>query len=206
MDMLHGPKLVLTVTAAFVLLGAAAGSIYAWQGSRRGPTPDEYRVYGVLLTHLSADSHWGKADIALSNTTLRLEDGHPDSWVPRELWPDKMIPPQDGVSFCGNLCGREYVRKNLVMWRLSNTAQEEVGFPIVEPSKQDPPEIPPKYRIVDVTRVGFNLWHTRAFLSYSADCNDDSPELPTLCVELGDAYFEKKNGTWQLDNYTATML
>jgi hypothetical protein len=204
--MLRGPKVALSVALALVLLGGTAAAIYRWLDSRRGLTPDEYRVYRALLTRLAADNNWRRTEVALSNTTQRLEDPHPDSWVPKELQPDKMIPPQDVVSFCGDLCGREFVRKNLVEWPLSSTAQDEVGFPIVGPSKEIPPEIPPKYRVVGVTRVGFNVWHTRAFLSYSADCNDYSPRHLVICLELGDAYLEKKNGAWDVNDYRATTF
>jgi hypothetical protein len=196
---------MLAVAFALVLLGGAA-AIYKWQNSGRGPTPDEYRVYGVLLTRLAADNNRPPSVFALSSITLRLVYPHFDNWVPTELRPDRMTPPPDGVSFCGDLCGRKFVRKNLVKWRFDPSAQGEVGFPIVGPSKEIPPEIPPKYRVVEVTRVGFNVWHTRAFLDYSADCNDYSPEHPTMCVESGEAYLQKKNGAWEVVNYSAVLL
>lgn len=200
--MILGFKVTLAVVVAFVLLGAAATAIYMWQPSERGPTPDEYRLYRVLLTRLTADNNRPPRAFALSSTTLRVVDPHSESWVPTELQPDRMTAPRDGVSFCGDLCGRQFVRKNLVQWRFNPSARGEVGFPIVRPSKELS-EIPPKYRVVEVTRAGFNVWHTRAFLSYSADCNDYSQEHPVMCVELGEAYLEKKNGAWKLDHYEA---
>jgi hypothetical protein len=204
--MLRGPKVTVAVAVAFVLLGAAAAAIYMRERSRRGPTPDEYRVYRVLLTRLTADNNRPPSAFALSSTTLRLGDPHAENWIPPELRRDRMTPPPHVVSLCGDLCGREYVRKNLVQWRFNPTAQVDVGFPIVGPPKEIPPEIPPKYRVVEVTRVGFNVWHTRAFLSYAANCNDYSPEHPVMCVELGEAYLEKKNGAWKVDHHEAVTF
>jgi hypothetical protein len=54
--------------------------------------------------------------------------------------------------------------------------------------------------------VGFNVWHTRAFLSYSADCNNYTSVPPVMCLEEGDAYLEKKNGVWKVDHYSAMDL
>ena len=119
-----------------------------------------------------------------------------------ELRTDKMTPPPDGVKFCGYLCGREFVKENLVDWRLNSTARHQVGFPIVGPSEGTPT----RRRVVGVTRAGFNLWHTRAFLFFTADCNNYSREHPVMCVELGEAYFQKKNGVWWLDHISAMVF
>lgn len=170
------------------------------------PTSDEYRIYGALLRRLAADNHWRLNQVALSDATLELADQHPENWVPKELQPRKADPPSNAVDFCGALCGREFVKRNLVEWRFSGAAQNDVGFPIVNPPEGIPLPNPSKYRVVDVTRVGLNVWHTRAFLSYSADCNGYSSDPPVTCVEVGDAYLEKKNGVWTVDHYSAMLL
>ena len=74
--MLRGPRVTLAVAVAFALLGGAAAAIYMWQGSGRGPTPDEYRVYGVFLTRLAADNNRPPSAFALSSTTLLCN--HPE--------------------------------------------------------------------------------------------------------------------------------
>jgi hypothetical protein len=63
-----------------------------------------------------------------------------------------------------------------------------------------------RYTSAPATRVGFNLWHTRAVLLYTADCNDYSPEFPTMCVEYGEAYLQKENGMWKVDHYDGTTF
>jgi hypothetical protein len=163
-------------------------------------------MYGTLLRRLAGDNHWRLKQVALSDPTLKLVDQHPENWVPNELQPQKTDSPPNAVEFCGELCGWDFVRKNLVEWRFSPDAQGEVGFPIVRPPKEIPPPIPPEYRVVDVTRVGFNLWHTRAFFSYTANCNNCSSEPPVICIELGDVYLDKKNGVWNLNHYSAMVL
>jgi hypothetical protein len=60
--------------------------------------------------------------------------------------------------------------------------------------------------LVLLSRIGFNLWHRRAVLLYSEDCSDSSGEIPTMCVELGQAFLQKTNGTWHVDHLQAVVL
>jgi hypothetical protein len=94
--------------------------------------------------------------------------------------------PPDFVKFCGVLCGRDFVRKNLRNWQLRPSAAGEFGVSIVDASESS--RIPPEKREVVGDTCRFNLLRNRAVLSYSADCNDYSPEHPIMCLELGRAY------------------
>ena len=191
----------LGVVGVFAL--GAAALLYWRNYDEPHPAPDEFRIYRVFLKRLATDSNW-QGQIALAETTLRSSEPQYQNWVPAELRTDKMTPPPDVVNFCGEWCGRDFVKKNLVVWHFNSNAQEDVGFPIDQNSQDR--QIPPQHRVVAVTRVGFNLWHTRAVLWYSADCNDYSPEHPVMCSESGTVYLKKINGSWQLDHYYAIDL
>jgi hypothetical protein len=183
--------------AAVVLPGVVATAIaVAYFRADRGPTSEEFRVYSALLKRLASDRHQQANEVALATTTLELSDQHYDTWIPAELRSNRTHPPSDFVAFCG-WCGRDFVRKNLAVWRFNPSAAGTLGISVVEASESSP--IPPIKRVVAVTRIGFNVWHNRAVLSYSADCRD-SPEIFAVCVELGQAYLRKKNGSWELDH------
>jgi hypothetical protein len=163
----------------------------------RHPTCEEFRVYGGFLNHLAADGHLPQSHFALAQTTLELSDPGYDSWIPAELPSDKTQPSSEFAAFCG-LCAQDFVRKNLDTWRLEPQPQIAFGVSVVEPPK---PADNSSEQIVWVTRVGFNLWHTRAVLSYSRNCSDES-----LCLELGEAYLLKQNGVWKVDHYHAITV
>ena len=177
--------LFLFLAAIAVVLMAAV--VYLLRYSDRGPTSEEFRVYSALLDRLGADEHEGRSSLALVGRTLELSDPHPESWIPTELRSDRFQPPSDFVSFCGHLCGRDFVRKNLVVWWLRpNTT--EFPFSTVKDSNTEQYE-------VAVTRVGFNFLRTRAVLSFAAGC------IMSACGKSGDAFFVKQRGIWRLDHY-----
>lgn len=183
---------------ALVSVGALATNVGVLSGYfDLRPTPEEFQVYGGFLSHLAADAHLTQNNFVLARMTLELSDPQYDSWIPAELRSDKTHPSSEFAAFCG-LCGRNFVRKNLAAWRLEPNPETASDVSIVEPPR--PAERPPK-QIVWVTRVGFNLWRTRAVLSYSRSCSDES-----LCSELGEVYLLKENGVWKVDHYQAFTL
>jgi hypothetical protein len=49
---------------------------------------------------------------------------------------------------------------------------------------------------VTVSRVGFNFWHTRAIVTFEADCSDAEKSL--MCLEIGKASLKRENGRWMV--------
>jgi hypothetical protein len=195
----------LVVISAAALMAAVE---YFWAYSNSGPTPEEFRVYAAFLNRKAADQHLRTNDFALARTTLELSDPQYESWILPELRHDKTYPSGEFAAFCG-FCARNFVRKNLTAWYFEPGPHDALGISVVEASQTSPPK---QYVAVSVTRVGFNLWHTRAVLSYSANCSDyaavsdNSTDISGICVELGEAYLQKRNGIWRVDQYTDFLL
>ena len=187
--------------AAVVCFAAAVAATvtYFWAYADRSPTSEEFRVYGVFLTYLEANRGSRPNKVALARATLRLSAPKFESSIPAALRSDEILPPSEFVNFCGDLCGRDFVRKNLAVWQLKPSAQREFGISIVEASESS--QMPRKTRVIQVTRVGFDLWRNRGVLIFSASCNDYSQEYPILCVEEGKVCLQKRNGTWIVSNY-----
>ena len=186
---------VVALTSVAVLV-ATIGLF--WRYSDPGPTSEEFRVYRGFLIRLAADGHLQQDDFALDRMTLPLSDPYYDSWIPAELRSDKTYPSSEFAAFCG-FCARNFVRKNLAAWQLEPGSHGESGISVT--GSREPPQGPFKQHMVSVTRVGFDLWHTRAVLSYSTSCSDDS-----LCLQLGEVYLLKENGGWKVDHYDVVML
>jgi hypothetical protein len=177
-----------------VISVAVLTAMYFWRCSDHGPTSEEFRVYGAFLGRLAGDENLQQNNFALARMTLPLSDPQYDSWIPTELRSDKTHPPSEFAAFCGS-CAGNFVRKNVAAWRLEPGPHGAFGTLVAESSG------PSKLHIVSVTRVGFDLWHTRAVLWYSTSCSDRA-----LCLQLGAAYLLKENGIWKVDRYEATVL
>ena len=122
-----------------------------------------------------------------------------------ELRSDRKRPSSDFVTFCG-FCGRDFVGKNLAVWRLNTNALNRFGISVVDASESS--WTPINRYVVNVTRVGFDLWHHRSVLSYSLDCGGGaSPgEDAVLCMQLGNVQLEKVRGTWLVKSYSAHVF
>jgi hypothetical protein len=188
------PAVLVISVAAFVTVVACS-----WAYSNSGPTPEEFRVYAAFLNRKAADEHLRPNEFALARTTLELSDPEYESWIPPELRHNKTYPSSEFAALCGSFA-RNFVTKNLTAWHFEPGPHDAFSISVVEASEPSPTLSKP-YVAVSVTRVGFNLWHTRAVLSYSANCNDYSPDSG-VCVELGDTYLEKRAGIWNVDHYT----
>ena len=193
---------ILFVVVLFSVV-AAAGSL-AYFRADRGPTTEEFRVYRAFLKHL-ADENRQQHEFALASKTLKLVDPRYDSWVPLELRSDRMRPSSEDVTFCG-FCGRDFVRKNLAVWRLNPNAVNKLGISVMDVSESS--WTPTNRYVVNVTRVGFDLWHHRSVLSYSLDCSAGaSPgHDAVLCVQSGDVQLEMVRGTWLVKSYSAHLF
>jgi hypothetical protein len=200
---MHRRTTIMLSVALISLVIVAITVAYFGAHSDRRPSSGEFQVYGVFLARLAADRHLGPNELVIAHTTLQLSARQYVSWIPPELRSDGMQPPSNFVSFCGQLCGHDFVGKNASAWQLKPSGPDEFGISIGEVPKA--PQMPRKY-VVEATRVGFNLWHTRAVLLYTVDCNDYSPEFPTMCVEYGEAYLQKENGMWKVDHYDGTTF
>jgi hypothetical protein len=188
----HTRNLVVVALISVAVLTATVGLF--WRYSDRRPTREEFRVYDGFLSRLASDEQMQQNSFALARMTLALSDPQYDSWIPTELRSDKMHSSSEFAAFCG-FCARNFVRQNMASSRLEPDPYGAFSFSVVEPP--EPTQRPSKH-IVSVTRVGFNLWHTRAVLSYSTSCSDES-----LCLELGEAYLLKEKGVWKVDHYQA---
>ncbi len=199
---------ILPAVSVLTIVAAMAGLLVCLRiYTDRGPTSEEFQVYETFVTRLAADRGWRRNDMAVANRTSGLFTSQPENYVPLELRPyppDKRHPPQEFVDFCGNFCGREFMRKNLTRWPLRPNTHASFDFAIVEADDQQ--WIRSARRVVLMSRVGFDPWHRRAVLTYSQDCSESSGEVPTMCVELGRAFLRKTNGTWQVDHLEGLTL
>lgn len=188
-----------------LLFVVAAAATVAYLRVDRGPTPEEFRVYRAFLKHLAAESQAEQADFGLASKTLKLVDPYYDSWVPVELRSDRMRPSSDFVTFCG-FCGRDFVGKNLAVWRFNPNALSKLGISVMDASESS--RTPPNRYVVNVTRVGFDLWHHRSVLCYSVDFSaGGTPDHDAvLLVQSGDVQLEKVSGTWQVKSYSALVF
>ena len=200
--MLRRRRIALTIVVTCATAVAAALA-YRWACADGGPTADEFRVYAAFLTRLSEDWKLRPEEIALARTTSKLATPLVGSWVPAELRPypiDKIAPPMKFVSFCGNRCGRDFMRKNLREYQLKSSADVQFPFDVVDAS--GPSRTTARKEVVRVSRPGFDLWHHHAVLTY---CFDHGvrvhPSHGMLCVEAGSAFFEKVNGRWKVARY-----
>jgi hypothetical protein len=186
-----------------VLVGISTVALIAFWTYRRtyadqNPTRDEFQIYSALLARLASDRGLRPTEMVLARTTLQLSAPVVVSWIPAELRQQKMRAPSEFVSFCGALCGHDFERKNATTWQLTPDTRAGLDAPVVEPI---PAGQQPERRVIEVSRVGFDLWHRRAVLMYSANCTELSPEFPRMCVELGQVYLRKKDGAWRVDHY-----
>jgi hypothetical protein len=193
--MLRQKKNLVVIALMSVAVLAAMVGLF-WRYSDHRPTSEEFRVYGGFLNRLAADGHLQRNNFALARMTLALSDPQYESWIPTELRSDKTHSSSEFAAYCG-FCARTFVGQNMAPSRLEPDPHGEFGVFIVEPPE---PTQKPSKDIVSVTRVGFNLLHTRAVLSYSTSCSDDSN---SMCLELGEAYLRKEKGVWKVDHYQA---
>ena len=192
-------KILFAVVLLFVV---AAAATVAYLRADRGPRPEELRVYSAFLKHMSAEMvKRQQNEFALAGKTLELVDPIYDSWVPVELRSNRMHPSSDFVTFCGS-CGRDFVRNNLAVWRFDPNALSKLGISVMDASESS--RTAPNRYVVNVTRVGFDLWHHRSVLSYSVNCSDGM--VPVLCMQSGDVQLEKVSGTWQVKRYSAVVF
>jgi len=198
----------ITVAAlAISVVATAIAATYIWAYPRRGPTSDEFAVFAAFLSRLSTD---GVERPALAETSSQLVAPPGEAWAPAELRPhppEKAEASENFIRFCGSLCGRDFIKKNLRAWRLKPSSGVQFPFDIV-PASAEPSPAEGGKRIVDVTRPGFDLLHHRAVFSYSYDCiTGGTPEEDAvICVQYGDVLLEKVNGRWQISSYSAFVL
>lgn len=192
----HRINLLVVALASITVLAATVG-LFAGYFERR-PTAEEFRVYGAFLSHMAAEAHLSQSNFALAGTTLELSDPQYVSWIPTELRSDQTRPSPGFAAFCGS-CARNFVRKNMATWYLEPDLHGAFGISVVEPPR--PAQRSPR-QIVWVTRVGFNLWHTRAVLSYSTSCSERKP----VHRAGSGVYLLKENGAWQVDHDQAFTL
>jgi len=190
--------------ATIVLIGV--GSVLVWRTvySVSGPTTEDYRVYAAFVKRLAADNGWATNDVLLASPTSTLSEPRFEDWVPPGLQPgppSKWIAPDYFVAFCGNTCGRDFMKKNLVAWQVEPGPASEFRVEIIPALGKAPNQ-----RVVIVTRAGFDLWHRRAVLKYSVDCDHGTGDVPIVCVEFGQAFLQKINGTWKVQKVSAVTF
>jgi hypothetical protein len=167
----------------------------------REPTIDEYRVYSSLIHHLADDDLLAKKQLTVINQTSKLTLPNYDLSAQPPIPAELMITAIDDLSFsdfksfCGR-CAKDFAKKNLNSWALRPTAE----LSVVDATQ---PQIVGKNAArITVSRVGFNLWHTRAVLAFEADCSD--AEKSRMCLEIGKASLKKENGHWTIEQLFCT--
>jgi hypothetical protein len=185
-------KRFLPTTITLVLAGIVAALCgYWWKFKDREPTPDEYAVYEAFRVRLSADIGWDSGSVRLAGKTTKLEQMRTDSLIPVALHPyppEKMAPPKEYVAFCGYLCGREFMKRNLTSWDLGVTGDKLPSGKLA------------------VSRVGFDLLHRKAVMQYSFNCIGSTRRIPVLCSQSGSVYLSKTDRQWRVDRYTVVVL
>ena len=194
----------IRITAVLGAVSLAFLAAYGWHSVTAigRPTQEEYAVYSSFLHHLAADKLFERKKLIVVNRSAALQvpkydDRSPYSPpTPEELRItniDESLFP-DFAKFCGN-CASDFARKNLRIWPLSNLEFSQVDATIGSGANDDHP--------VSLSRVGFNLWHSRAVLAFTADCSD--AERSMMCIEMGQAYLKSKNGKWTVEKVLATL-
>ena len=188
----HRIAIILAVTVLSVWLVA-----YLWYSSVQvsGPTPQEYAVYRALLPHIAEGSE--KRIVAQRRTSaLSLPEYDSPPPTPVELRikriEDASFP--DFEDFCGR-CAKDFLKKNLA-WPLQ-PALDYSSVPRGALAHDDS-------ILVTLSRVGFNVWQTRAVLMFSADCSDAASS--TMCLEQGQAYLRRKDGVWIVERVSGNVF
>jgi hypothetical protein len=196
--------------AAIVVMAIAITAAYVRAARHRAPTADEFSVYAAFLSRLSKDDKLSPDRLALADMSLQLVAATGENWIPAELRPD---PPDEAEAserfthFCGALCGRDFMTKNLRPWRLKPASALRFPFDIVPTSAEPSPAEGGKW-VVSVTRPGFDLWRHRAVFSYSFGCSAGATAAQdaVMCVQFGEVLLERTNGGWQVISYSAFLL
>jgi len=207
--MLRRSKIAVAVSAIMVAAMAITAA-YVWTARHRGPTSDEFLVYAAFLSRLSKDETLPLDRFALADTSFQLVAATGEDWIPAELRPyspDEAEASERFIDFCGALCGRDFMTKNLHAWRLKPTSAMQFPFDIV-PASVEPSPAEGRKRVVTVARPGFDLWHHRAVFSYSFDCSAGaSPAQDAVnCVQFGQVLLERTNEEWQVISYSAFLV
>ena len=188
----------VTHRTRIVLVIALACSLVAyWKYSSTsigGPTQQEYAVYRALLPHIAEGS---RRRIVAQERTGALSLPEYDSFTPAELRikrvEDASFPDFD--EFCGR-CARDFVEKNLKAWPVQPTL-EYSSVPREALAHDDS-------ILVTLSRVGFNVWHNRAVVMFSAGCSDSASF--TKCLERGQAYLTRRDDRWIVDRVSGNVF
>ena len=165
---------------------------------------DKPKLRGMAIKthHLAADKLFERKKLIAVNRSIALQLPKYDGLspysppTPSELKITSMdeFSFPDFAEFCGN-CAKDFARKNLKSWPLSNLEFSQIGAATDSGANDNRP--------VSLSRVGFNLWHSRAVLAFTADCSDAEQSL--VCIEIGRAYLKSKNGEWAVEKVLATL-
>ena len=208
---------IAAAAAAILVTAIAITAGYVWAARHRAPTADEFSVYAAFLSRLSKDDKFSPGRLALADASFQLVAPSGKSWIPAELlsypsaiWEncaalDEAAASETFIDFCGALCGRDFMTKNLRAWRLSPPSVMRFPFDLV-PTSAEASE--GRKRVVSITRPGFDLWHHRAVFTYSFDCaaSANAAEDTISCVQFGQVLLQKTNGGWQVISYSACLV
>lgn len=170
--------------------------MWYWTVQVSGPTPQEYAVYRALLPHVAEGS---KKRIVAQKRASALSLPEYDSTPPTPVElrikriEDASFP--DFEDFCGR-CAKDFLKKNLKAWPLQPTLDYS-SVPRDALAHHDS-------ILVTFSRVGFNVWRTRAVVMFSADCSDAASS--TICLELGQAYLRRKDDAWIVDRVSGNVF
>src|ERR1039457_583146 len=197
-----------TRVGAALALAVVISSVIAYRWYKltavREPTPDEYLVYSSLVRHIADDDLFAKKKLTVINQTSRLSLPNYDLLAPYQ--PPTPLELKIAViddssfadfrSFCGR-CAKDFVEKNMRTWSLRPTPE----LSLMNAAQLQTVER--NLAAMTVSRVGFNLWHTRAVLTFEADCSNAEKSL--MCLETGKASLKRENGHWTVEQLFATL-
>jgi hypothetical protein len=187
----------ISITLAVTVLGASLVA-YLWYSAVQvnDPTSQEYAVYRALLPHIAEGSK--KRIVAQKRTSalsLPAYDSTPPTPVELRITNVEDASFPDFEDYCGR-CAKDFLKKNLKAWPLPPTLDYSS---VPRGALRGDDSI-----LVTLSRVGFNAWHTRAVVTFSADCSDAASS--TMCLELGQAYLKRKDDAWIVERVSGNVF
>jgi hypothetical protein len=187
----------IAIALAVSVLGAPLVA-YLWYAAAQvsNPTPREYAVYRALLPHIAEGSK--KRIVAQERTSalsLPVYNSTPPTPVELRIKKVEDAAFPDFEDYCGR-CAKDFLKKNMMAWPLQPTLDYSA---IPRGALRGDDSI-----LVTLSRVGFNVWRTRAVVMFSADRSDAASS--TMCLELGQAYLRWEDNAWTVDRVTGNVF
>jgi hypothetical protein len=160
----------IAIALAGIVLSAPLAAYLGYSAVQvqvNGPTAQEYAVYGALLPHIAEGSKEGiVAQKRTSALSLPVYDSTPPTPVELRIRKVEDASFPDFEDYCGR-CAKDFLKKNLKAWPLQQTLDYSS---VARGALRGDDSI-----LVPLSRVGFNVWHTRAVVMFQ-------PIVPIPCL------------------------